>query len=304
MTWGNTLVLGDRGMLRPGNWLWLRSIVWIIVLIFAIMLAFGFAGETIASALPHQLVPQFIAKVAGALIVLLVYATLVRLGERRWPVELALPAAPLGLLSGLALGAAMFAVAMVILFGCGAYTYAYLGAAPAWHGVGLAIESGILEEILIRGVVLRLMWRAFGPTAGIAASALLFGIGHMGNPAATAFTTACVAIEAGLMLGAFYALTGRLWVSIGVHAGWNFTQGYLFGANVSGGDFGDAVSASVPVAGFPDWLTGASFGPEASLPSLALCTIVGAMVLWLAWRRMINARPTALTAISLTPSFS
>lgn len=49
---------------------------------------------------------------------------------------------------------------------------------------------------------------------------------------ATAFTTACVAIEAGVMLGLFYALTGRLWVSIGVHAGWNFTQGTVFGAAV------------------------------------------------------------------------
>jgi membrane protease YdiL (CAAX protease family) len=41
-------------------------------------------------------------------------------------------------------------------------------------------------------------------------------------------------VEAGLMLASFYLLTGRLWMSIGVHAAWNFTQGWLWGARVSG----------------------------------------------------------------------
>ncbi len=297
------------GILRPGKRLWLRSLGWIIVLIFAIMLAFGLGGEAISHALPSQPAFQFMAKLAGALIVLLAYTALVRLGERRWPAELAVSAAPVGILSGLFIGAALFSAVMAILIGSGAYDFAYLGAAPAWHGTGLAIESGVLEEILIRGVVMRLVWRAFGPVTAIFASALLFGVGHIGNPGATVFTTACVAIEAGIMLGSFYALTGRLWVSIGVHAGWNFTQGYLFGANVSGGDFGAAVSSSTPVAGVPDWLTGAGFGPEASLPSLAVCTIVGAVVLWLAWRRAIFAkapldtRPT-VSSIPTAPSFT
>jgi membrane protease YdiL (CAAX protease family) len=49
-----------------------------------------------------------------------------------------------------------------------------------------------------------------------------------------------------------YALTGRLWASIGVHAGWNFTQGYIFGAQVSGGKFGDSIAISTPRANMPD----------------------------------------------------
>jgi membrane protease YdiL (CAAX protease family) len=36
------------------------------------------------------------------------------------------------------------------------------------------------------------------------------------------FAVFCISLEAGVMLGAFYALTDRLWVSIGVHIGWNF----------------------------------------------------------------------------------
>ena len=38
------------------------------------------------------------------------------------------------------------------------------------------------------------------------------------------------------MFCALYALTGRLWVPIGLHFAWNFAQGYLFGAAVSGDD--------------------------------------------------------------------
>jgi hypothetical protein len=80
-------------------------------------------------------------------------------------------------------------------------------------------------------------------------------------------------------------LTGRLWVSIGFHAAWNFTQGYIYGATVSGGDFGGALSRSSPRGGLPDWLTGGAFGPEASLPAVVICTAVGATTLWLALRQ-------------------
>ena len=37
------------------------------------------------------------------------------------------------------------------------------------------------------------------------------------------------------MLAAAYMLTRRLWGAIGLHAGWNMTQGGLFGVPVSGG---------------------------------------------------------------------
>jgi len=77
------------------------------------------------------------------------------------------------------------------------------------------------------------------------------------------------------MLGAFYALTGRLWVSVGVHVSWNFAQGYIFGAVVSGERLGPSIATSEARAGFPDWLTRGSFGPEASLPCLFVCTAVG-----------------------------
>jgi len=277
-------VLGDRRMLHPGKRLWARTLCWIVILVFAIMLPFGLVLETLLRVLPNEAPFQFLAHLAGALIVLAAYYVLVQLGEGRVPTELAVASAPLGILAGLAIGLTLFAFVMAILMGVGAYTFAYQGFSPAWRGAALAIESGVLEEVLVRGVVLRLLWRAFGPWLAFIASAFLFGAGHIANPNATLFTVACVAIEAGIMLGAFYALTGRLWVSIGVHAGWNFTQGYLFGAAVSGGNFGDAIAKSAAHSDYPSWLSGGAFGPEASLPALLVCGAVGGLVLWLAWR--------------------
>jgi membrane protease YdiL (CAAX protease family) len=277
-------VLGDQRTLRPGKWLPVRSLCWMVVMIFAIVLAFGPGVEALSHSLPQHPVYQFLAKVSGALIVLGTYWGLVRLGERRLPSELALAAAPIGIFGGLATGVTMLAVVMAIMIANGFYDITYHGPASAWRGAGLAIESGVLEEVIVRGVVMRLAWRAFGPLVAIVASSLLFGVGHIANPGATLFTTACVAIEAGIMLGSFYALTGRLWVSIGVHTGWNFTQGYLFGAHVSGGDFGDSIATSTARSDVPDWLTGGAFGPEASAPAFAICTIVGISVLLAAWR--------------------
>jgi membrane protease YdiL (CAAX protease family) len=256
----------------------------VATLIFAIVLAFGPGMEALSHALPDQPLPQFLAHLAGACIVLASYALLVRVGEARNPAELGLRAAPAGILVGLAIGLALFSLVMLILVAIGACHVEYRGAASAWQGAGLAIESGVFEEVLVRGVILRLTWRAFGPWAAFIVSAVLFGAGHAANPGATLFTIACIAIEAGVMLGAFYALTGRLWVSIGVHAGWNFTQGYLFGANVSGSSFGSSLASSTAEPGLPAWLTGGAFGPEASLPSVLTCAAAGAVVLWLAVR--------------------
>lgn len=282
LRWGIQPELGDHRVLRPGKWLPARAIGWSLVLVFTIALAFGTGLETLAHALPQQPAPQFVAQAAGAFIILGAYAALVRLGEARNPSELGLRAAPIGILAGLMIGFVMFSTVMAIMIAFGLYQFDYHGLASVWRGAGLAIESGVFEEVIVRGVVFRLVWRVIGPWMAFVVSAILFGAGHVGNPGATWFTTACIAIEAGVMLGSFYALTGRLWVSIGVHMGWNFTQGYLFGAAVSGSKFGDAIAISTAQTQFPSWLTGGGFGPEASLPSVAVCLGVGALVLRLA----------------------
>ena len=279
------LDLGSLRVLHPGPLRWLRTLGWAVALFFLVVITAMTTAEALGHLWPKTSgAAQFAANAIGALVGLGVYGLAVWLAEGRKPSEIALrPLAP-ELLAGLVIGAAMFAAVMGVMAAFGLYDIRALDVAPLWTAAGKSIQSGVVEELLIRAILLRLVWRAFGPWIAFAVSAALFGFGHIANPNATVFAAICIALEAGIMLGAFYALTGRVWVSIGVHAAWNFTQGYVFGAAVSGGDFGPAMASSTARPGSPEWLTGGAFGPEASLPALVVCLIVGVVVMGLAWR--------------------
>jgi membrane protease YdiL (CAAX protease family) len=283
---GSAIVLGDRRFLKSGRLRWLRSLSWMIGLFALVLLAVGPGMAVVRLILPTG-TPQlaFLANIISGVLAVSVYALLVRFGEDRHPDELAIKPAPAQLAAGLALGAAMFGTVMAILVAFNLYTIDWLGSAPAWRAGGHAIQAALIEETLVRAILFRLLWRAFGPLLAFIVSAAVFGVSHIFNPGATVVSVLCIALEAGIMLGALYALTGRLWVSIGVHAAWNFTQGYVFGASVSGGEGGPALAHSVARPDVSVLLTGGSFGPEASLPALLVCTSVGVGTLWLAWKR-------------------
>jgi membrane protease YdiL (CAAX protease family) len=282
---GIPVELGERRFLHPGPLRWLRTTGW-MVLLFALVGLSSYPVQVVATPWLASAgdAEKMLAGIVASLMAVGVYTLGVWLAEARLPSELAPSQAVSGILIGLSIGALLFSTVMAVLLGLGLYDFVWKGAAPAWVGGTLAIESGVIEEVLARAVLLRLLWRAFGPWTAFILSAAVFGAGHLTNPNSSVYAATCIAIEAGILLGAFYALTGRVWVSIGLHAGWNFTQGYLFGAAVSGGDFGAAIAQSTARAGHPDWLTGGRFGPEASLPALLICSAVGFTTLGMAWK--------------------
>jgi membrane protease YdiL (CAAX protease family) len=297
---GAAVTLGSRRILAPGRWRWLRALLWLIGLFVLVALAFvlvaglSLAALMVATGQPMPALGKavhappamlFATMSLGALAALGAYSGLARLGEDRRPAELALRPAPRELLVGLLLGAAMMAATVFLLWAGGWAILARQPVTAIWSAIGNSVESGIVEETLFRLVIFRLLWRAFGLWAALGLSALLFGAIHLMNPNASPFAALCIALEAGVMLAAFYILTGRLWVSIGVHAGWNFTQGWIFGAAVSGtGGFAGGPLSLAPTPGASPILSGGGFGPEASLAGLAVGTAVGAFALHRAWR--------------------
>ncbi len=90
----------------------------------------------------QQLLPKgdpmlgLVASGVACLLALGIYTLLVRLGEDRWPGELALKPAAGQLAIGLGLGSAMFVAVMTILIGAGLYSFEWHGVAPAWRGPG------------------------------------------------------------------------------------------------------------------------------------------------------------------------
>lgn len=295
---GRLVELGDARVLRPGRWRWLRAVGWMLALI-ALMLAAFVAVNSVVILIgatihhtpvsdPRLLPPVYkgIALVLAAAAVLACYVAAVRWGEARRPSELAPRALLPELAIGLAVGAAVMIGTGLILWATGWGSFRWQPVSAIAASLSGSIESGVAEEIVFRLIILRLLWRAFGVWTALAVSAALFGLLHLGNPNATLFAAVCIAFEAGILLAAFYILTGRVWMSIGVHAGWNFTQGWLLGAAVSGGGgVAGGPLTHTPTAGVNPVLSGGAFGPEASLPALALCTAVGLAVLWAARTR-------------------
>jgi CAAX protease family protein len=219
----------------------------------------------------------------AAALALAAYVAVVHLLERRAVTELHAAGAPAEAALGLLTGAGLFAAVIGVLW--------LLGAATVGPGDGAAALPGAIltnfgpafgEEIVMRGVLFRLLSAWVGDWAALAVSAALFGALHAGNPGATVVSSAAIALEAGVLLGAAFMVTRRLWLPIGLHYGWNFTEGGLFGAAVSGfnghGVFATRFQGS-------DLVTGGRFGPEASLVTVAVCLAAGAGMIALARRR-------------------
>lgn len=117
----------------------------------------------------------------------------------------------------------------------------------------------------------------------VAFSSLFFARSHLGNPNFSIVSLIGLIVSLiGLTLsGAFlaygYTSTQRLWLPIGLHIGWNFFEGVVFGFPVSGLNIPRLLIHSVEG---PILWTGGQFGPEAGLillPALA----IGAFFIWI-----------------------
>ena len=94
------------------------------------------------------------------------------------------------------------------------------------------------EELVFHGYAFQLLARTAGPFATVLPVGVLFGLLHAGNQNAT-FLAVCNTAGWGILLGYAFVRTGALWLSIGLHFGWN-TAMPLIGANLSGFTMGVA----------------------------------------------------------------
>jgi hypothetical protein len=126
----------------------------------------------------------------------------------------------------------------------------------------------------------------------LAISALFFGLAHAANPGATLFSSVAIAIEAGVLLALAFALTGRLWLAIGIHTGWNVAEGTIFGVAVSGTGAHPASVLHGALSG-PALLSGGSFGPEASVAAIVVCVLASAALYVLEVKKAPVVEPSA-----------
>ncbi len=255
-----------------------------LLLIGAIVFYLYLSGHMFRAAIAKGPMPDLAVVVWMVALTLAVYVGFVHVVECRPARELALPGMGRELGIGLLLGAGLYTVCILILMVFGVYR---IDGFNSWQiPLGLlwfGLSSGFFEEMLFRGLLFRISEEVFGSWVALAVSSLAFGLMHLSNPGATFQGVLFIAIEAGVLLAAAYMLTGRLWLSMGFHMAWNFTQSAIFPVHVSGSGTSQGL-VEAAIAG-PDLLTGGIFGMESSLVALVLLTTTGVILLILAVRR-------------------
>ena len=275
--------------------LWRRIVDFPLVAMLAAIALFVLANA--AALLVGKLLPPMdpgantVIRAAIAIgLVWIVYKLAIRhLGEQPRD-DLRLADAPQGLGLGLLLGFLIFTLVVGLAAVADVYNIIGDGGTSELLRVVIliAIMPGFMEELLFRGILFRWIEDFGGSWVALALTSALFGLAHMMNPNATALSSFAIALEAGILLGAIYMLTRNLWAAIGVHAAWNFTQGWIFDVPVSGTDQNGLVEAQLSG---PELLSGGAFGLEASVIAMVVATGVGVALLVLAIRQGELVRP-------------
>jgi membrane protease YdiL (CAAX protease family) len=223
--------------------------------------------------------PQTLAALATAAVLLGGYVGLIRLVEKRRPVELAPRRAVPELLLGCLFGAGLFAGTVGIIGLLGFYHVDGTNRVGViWATVGAAVLAGVFEELIVRGVLFRILEESLGSWLALAVTAAVFGALHLANPAATPVSAAAIALTAGVLLGLAYVATRRLWLPIGMHFAWNATESGLFGVPMSGITFDGLLRSHLSG---PTLFSGGEFGVEGSVITVVTCLIAASgLAVW------------------------
>lgn len=211
------------------------------------------------------------------------YCLLFRFYEKRRITEFSIKSLGKNLLIGLLLGIVLQSLTVLVIYLKGGYEIvsvnSFIYVIPA---LTMAFTSSIIEEILLRGIMFRIIEEKLGSYLALLISAIFFGLMHAGNPNSSLILSLGLAIQAGLLLGVSYIYTRNLWLPIALHFAWNFMQAGIYGAVVSGVTVEKSLITS-KITG-AEWYTGGEFGPEGSIQATVFCLIAMVILLYLCHR--------------------
>lgn len=250
---------------------------------------FMFSNDVVSDPGSPLLLPsgQLVPLVTGPFIIvslLIVYFSYAYFVERRSVSELVLPTMGRELGIGLLLGFGLFTTCVLIAMAFGLFR---IEGIDSWQNLvtvtWVTVITPFTEELVFRGVWFRILEGVFGSWVALVLSSLWFGYVHAGNAGETFLGLAAIAIVFGPMLAAPYIVTGRLWISIGIHIAWNYTMAKIFSGAVSG-NTGSPGLFKTAFQG-PELLTGGSSGMEGSLIAILVGITFTVVTLILAVRR-------------------
>ena len=239
--------------------------------------------------LPDE-IKALIVSVAEAFIATIGYISLFRMYDKRPIYELSASTffnnATVGFLTGIALQSLF----ILIIYLTGTFLIDNINPFSALISpFAFALTAGFVAEIIIIGIVFRLLEQQTGTIIALLVFIILFGILHINIKGATLLSVGATAMQAGLLLPAAYVYRRNLWLPIFLHFGWDFAEPGIFGG-VNPSDSMTQGLLTSKIAG-NSLFTGGETGPQDSLSSLLLCLILGLIFLSLAKQKNNLVKP-------------
>lgn len=246
----------------------------------------GYLGNKIAGA--HRLLADMLYRIITTMVMLGAYSLMLRYLDRERGSTLAAMGLPLrkGWLRESLLGAAI-AFGLITLAASAIAVFGHIEMHMILNRVAerrlveitiLLLFGAMMEELMFRGYPFQRLVDAVGKTGAILLFSALFGFVHLNNPNAGGFLSWGFfnTIAIGVVFAIAYLKFRTLWLPWGMHFGWNFSLGVIYGLPVSGLSLFSVVIKSS--AAGPALLTGGAYGIEASLTG-AVAIVVGLAVI-------------------------
>lgn len=180
-------------------------------------------------------------------------------------------------LMGLAIGAMLmiFPALVLTVFGFAQWQVNELSFSTILTGVTIFAGVALAEELLFRGFIFQRFIQSLGQWPAQLILAGMFLLTHLNNPGMTGVTKTLASINifvASILFGLAFIKTKSLAMPLGLHFMANLMQGTVLGFGVSGEQEASLFTPVFDQA--PAWLTGGSFGLEASLPGLLTLLLI------------------------------
>jgi membrane protease YdiL (CAAX protease family) len=256
-----------------------RIILGLMACFIAFIIAQNLAGKLLELTGTGKDLRNLIKGIFASLAVIMTYRLLFKWIEKRSVIELSNKNILKNLGIGLLIGVSIQCNTMLVIYFY--HGFKIISVNPVSFIIiplTVAFTVAIFEEILLRGIIFRIIEERLGSYIALLISALIFGALHLANPHATVISAICVAAEAGLLLGAAYIYSRSLWLPIAIHFAWNFMQSGIFGAITSGNEKTPGL-LTTQLTG-PELITGGSFGPEGTIQATVFCLMVTAAFMY------------------------
>lgn len=189
--------------------------------------------------------------------------------------------------TGLVAGAPLMVVPAVLLATTGSVSW-HLN--PSWDAmIGATLMTLLVaaaaEELLFRGFIFQRLIDGVGIWPAQLVISALFTLTHsdaLSGQGTLAYLAGANIFLASLMFGFAYIRTRSLALPFGIHFAANATQGPMLGFGVSGSTEPGVLVADMGDA--PSWLTGGTFGLEASVPG-TICVALLTLAVWTSRQR-------------------